>query len=493
MFVAEKNNEVLLADGTTLSLKDMQPSVMVIGTGGVNTVSSVMHSKIKETLWSINEGLILGFSSDTLILTLDGWAAIDTTSARKKYPNMEIRKLMQGDKVLLVNAGSVIAESIESFDAEGQSGISILLDGDHTLSVNGVLIHNGGGDEPAPPPSTTTSIIEPPKFLQPFLKTVAEEAESAFQLTPRGGFQGEILAPVDPRQREALTSQETIARSLGPDFGTGVSDIATQQIERVLSGDILGTAGDVSAFQPINADLSGIISAALNPVQERLQEEILPGITSAAITQGAFGGTRADIEEGKAVREFGRTATDITSKIVLAELERTEGQRLEDLISRRGLVPDLERLTQTAALTAPDLQQAGVQQQLVPSQLIGQVGAGERQLEQEVLDAEFRQFQIDTSSPFAGINEFATILAGTPFGQTNVVTAQGGAPAGGGGGGVGGALAGGLGAGLGAAAVPGLAAATGAFAAGAPLALLGGPVGIAGAVILGGLLGADIF
>ena len=490
MYVVEIGNYVTMASGEDLPIGELRPGDIVKGLTKTNVVQSVHKSLIDEPMWNVNGDLIRGISSDTLIYTHRGWAAVNAVRAEETYNKTlryPITELHIGSKIKSKD-GEIRAEGIGAYPSKDGIGVTIKLDGDHTLYLNDIVIHNlGGGDKPPPQPDVITQITEPPKFLKPFLTRVAEEAETAFDLTPRGGFQGDILAPIDPRQLEALSAQEEIARGLGPDFGQPVQDIAALQAQRVLSGDILGQSGEEFAFQPQSADLAGVISAALDPVQERLLEQIIPGIQSAAIEAGAFGGTRQDVLTQQALREFGRTATDVTAELTFKDLARTEDQRLQDLISRRGLIPDLERAQQTAALTTPDLITAGLQQQLVPSELLGGVGASGRAIEQELLNAALQQFNIQTTTPFAGLSEFSDLLTGIPGGVSSTTNpAAFGDPNAGGFSG-GGALSGALGGGLGAASL--ISAAPSLFGAAAPLAALGGPLGIAGAAILGGLLG----
>ena len=462
MFLVREGTKVLLASGEEIPIGDLELGMLLQGKQGVNKVKGIRREASKGVTFSTGD--LRSFSPTQLIHTRAGWACVAHGLGAQEYPGLSINQL--NDKQQLDTLEDVSLE--EEIETEENEKIEVELDGDHTYIVNGHLVHNKGGSS-APAQQTTIQKTEPPAYLQPFLTDIARQAQDAFREVPQGGFQGDLVAPVDPRQREALSSQESIARGLGS-FGANTQEVANQQFDRILSGDILDPVNE--RFTPQSADTAGVISAALDPVQQRLQEQILPGIASDAISAGAFGGTRQDTLENRALREFSREAGNIAANINYADFARTEDQRFNDLLSIREFAPELEKINQAAILTAPELQNQALQQSLLPSNLLGEVGEANRLLGQDAIDNAYQQYVLSTQTPFAGLDQYASIVAGTPFGQTSTLT--GPRSAGGGVGGFGSALGGGLaGAQLGSMLFPGV----------------GTAVGGLGGAILGGLFG----
>jgi hypothetical protein len=67
--------------------------------------------------------------------------------------------------------------------------------------------------------------------------------------------------------------------------------------------------------------LSGL-EASFTPVINRFNREVLPGIKSAAITSGAYGGARQDISEGVAAADMARSLEDIAKQAFLEQYGR---------------------------------------------------------------------------------------------------------------------------------------------------------------------------
>lgn len=437
-----KSNElkVLLTDSTEVLFGALELGDVLQGQGSGNRVVAITQTYDAEcTMHAINGRH--GIGAAVPIATTTGWKAVSPGLAMVRYPYLDITQLMQGDDLICPQGEIEAVTSIEQV-ADGDEDIKyeISLDGDHTFFVNGMLVHNKGGSS-APSTTTTVQKNEPPAYLQPYLTDIANQAQSAYNQVPQGGFQGNLVAPVDPRQTEALELQENIARGLGG-FGDTTNQIANQQAQRVLSGDILAPISE--RFNPQSYDTSSVLAAALDPVQERLTEQIIPGIQSQAIQSGAYGGTRQDVVTGQALQDFSREANNIAAGLSYQDFARTEDQRLQDLLSVREFAPELEKLNQAAALTSPELANQGLQQNLTQSQLLGQVGQTDRLFGQDAIDEAYQRYILDTQTPFAGLDQYAGLVNGVTTGGTSTLTGPRSAAASSGGGALGGAIGGGL-------------------------------------------------
>lgn len=220
------------------------------------------------------------------------------------------------------------------------------------------------------------------------------QAQDAFNRTDRSG-------QLNTFERQA---QDSAVRAAG-NAGQGAPELRQLALAQI-RGDYLNPAS--------NPNLQGAMDAAVNPIQMRLQRQIMPGISDRAVQQGAYGGSRQGVAEGIAAGEFARESLDATNRIAYENYAR------ERDIQQR---------------SAPMLAQAG-ELDLSGSRIMAALGAGQRNLALE--------------APWAGMDKLAAILgaggfrrdSGTGTETTNGTTTTTGSP---GGGGAGGALSGAMG------------------------------------------------
>jgi len=405
----------------------MGKAMALSGMGGVTNLleEKEVHSVSSTDLYRVNRIVVGG---TVLFMTADGWAAVDPGRAKEQYPDFDIIPLTLGH-TLITEGGEEEVTTLRPLSSSPDKELccEISLDGNNTFYANGYLVHNKGGSS-APSTTTTVQKSEPPKYLQPYLTDIAQKAQQAYGQVPQGGFSGNLVADVDPLQRESLALQENVARGL-EGFGDSTAAIAQQQTDRILSGDILAPINE--RFDPRSADTAGVIQAALDPLRQELTEQIIPGIQSQAIQQGAYGGTRQDVVTENALRDFSREAGNIAAGINYQDFARTEDQRFNDLLSIREFGPELEKINQAAILTAPEIQNQAVQQSLLPSTILNQVGSTERLFEQDLLDEAYNEYLLSLQTPFAGLGDYAGIVSGIPSGQITTGTANAIQPRGG--------------------------------------------------------------
>ena len=472
MFLIRQNTKVELENGDLISIGDVKIGDRIKGFIGFNKVRGVKHTLNHCSLWEVHENLV-GITSDQPIMTTDGWACVAAGTGRVAHPYLKELHQLKQHMSLITDSGEVPCEYLTGLDeSEELTCVELEVDGDHTFFVNGHLCHNKGGGGSS---GSTTNITktDPPAYLQPFLTDIATQAQSAYQQVPTGGFSGQLVASPTSAQLTALQQQKDIANSLGG-FGAQTQQIAQQQGDKVLSGSYTAPANN--QFTQTNIGTEDAVNAYLNPVKKQLQEQIIPTLQGQAIKDGAYGGSRYFNELGTQIdQNYTQKAADIAAQIGYGEQVRLDDQRFQNFTNNQALLPELMKLEQAAALTAPELATSGVNQQLLPSSLLSSAGQAEQLFNQDVLDQAYQQYLLDIAGPFAGLDQYASIVAGVPMGGTSTTTGTAARPSGGSS-----FLSGALGGGLGA---YGLASAI------PSLGFLGGQVGIGAGAILGGLLG----
>lgn len=257
-----------------------------------------------------------------------------------------------------------------------------------------------GGQE-----QSQTQTTVPWEGVQGSLLDLYRNANQAFAQSQAAGQGG--------AQRQAIQSQ------LGAAANAGAGAQATRNLaDQTLRGDFLMPGS--------NPALQGAIDAAMTPIIDRYTQQIFPQISSSAIQQGAFGGSRQGVVESLAAQGLGRELANATGQITYGNYAR-------------------ERQNQ---MLAPSMFQQATGLELLPSQIYQNVASTEQGL------------------PFQALNQLAPLLYGGGNYGTTTTTGSGGASP----------LAGMLG---GAASGAGIASALS----------LGGPWGW-GLAGLGGLLGA---
>jgi len=225
--------------------------------------------------------------------------------------------------------------------------------------------------------STTTT--GPSKQQEAVLRRQMELSRKMEGLGPSMYYGGETLAEQDPWSMFGLESQAKSAGDVGE-----ISDAASARFK------------DAMAYDPTqDPRTEQYLDAITSPLKEEFTEEVLPTLGSRAVSQGAFGGSRAAIEEDKAVRTFGRAMGDT----------RTKG--LMDII-------DSNRQQQATMMSAvPSLQDAATQ----GSQVLRDVGAGYEERSQAEIDADRERFEFGEQSPRDHLRDVSGMLSGIDFGS----------------------------------------------------------------------------
>jgi len=240
---------------------------------------------------------------------------------------------------------------------------------------------SGGGGS-----GTTVQKTELDPVQRAALESVLSKSQAAFDQGPDQFFPGQTVAGVDP-----LTTQ---AQNLAVGAAGTTGDFASNQLataNRLLNLDLVG-----------DPNTQRLADAAVKPFERRFFEEILPAISSRAVSEGAFGGARQDISESLAARDFSESALDARAR-VFSEANRA------------GI---------GAATSALSLAPQVAGQQLAPSQILQQVGGQRQSQEQQLIDAARERFEFGEISPDVALDQFASRVTGINLGPTTIQTSR---------------------------------------------------------------------
>jgi hypothetical protein len=153
-----------------------------------------------------------------------------------------------------------------------------------------------------------------------------------------------------------------------------------------------------------NPYVQGMGDVIQRRLQENLQENLLPSISRGARSAGQYGGTRQGVAQGIALKGTQQAYGD-----ALAQLQsEAYGQGLEQQARGMALAPQT------------------MQQGLLPSQLIGQVGAERRALDQAGIDEEMARHYYAQEEPWQRVERYNALASGIPWGSSQTSETSGG-------------------------------------------------------------------
>jgi hypothetical protein len=147
---------VTLANGKQVAIEDVEVGDVVRGQDGDNQV--IAFDRPQLIIPDVRDGTLYGFNggdkfitSEHPVMTKAGWKAIDQDKAKHFEPHLSevlVGNLIVGDELLVLDGTYLVLESIETYTDQPQQQLyNLMLGGDHTYYVNGLLVHNkGGGD-----------------------------------------------------------------------------------------------------------------------------------------------------------------------------------------------------------------------------------------------------------------------------------------------------------------------------------------------------------
>lgn len=271
----------------------------------------------------------------------------------------------------------------------------------------------GGGGAP----SDTTQTTRPFPAQEEALTNFFTDAENQFALGPQQFFPESTVAGQSQNtlagQQLALDASAPIA-GLGFGAAQGVGGLLGGQQGNILADpNSIANSASMAALDPTSAQNQALIS----PLLAQLQGQVLPGIGSQAIQQGAFGGSRQGISEQAAAEGFAGAATDAIFRNQLAgqqalagNISQGLGQNRADILGGAGAIPGI-----SSAL-------------LEPSRITSAVGAQQEGFDQALINAARQRFDFNQQAPETALDRLGSRISGVNLGQiTNTSGGGGGA------------------------------------------------------------------
>jgi len=335
----------------------------------------------------------------------------------------------------------------------------------------------GGSQQPTRTTSVSTSL---PEYAEPFYQRLMgrTEAESNRPYEP---FGGQRFAQFSPEQQESFDRAKEIGRAGVPgalrlgtlraadvatydqpyDAGQVRSDLAaggqydTQQVRSDLAGGGQYTPGTFEtgqftdpnvAAQNMNPFVENVIGAQRRRAEQRFGEDVVPGLRAQAVEQGAFGGSRAQLQEGLARERLNERLLDQDAQLRATAFQQAQGafmsdaeraqraQQLADVSAQQAARLGITRaeLADRAAQTGARMgiageelglksaaqlaQLGGLEQQygLRAADVLRQVGEQRQAQEQQLLDIGYSDFLSERDFPRQQLGYLSGIMHGVP-------------------------------------------------------------------------------
>ena len=289
-----------------------------------------------------------------------------------------------------------------------EAGVLKSLGGSGTINeVTGLREYKGGGgggQQQQPAVTSTTQTAEFPPELRPHIERITGEAETEYDVARDEGF-----IPFGGPQIAGFRPEQLQAQELGrQQFGTGLA----------------GTAlGDPSTYyQPaLGAGLQGVTDITSEQIQERInpfQQNVIDiatreaqrqadverqRINAEAVGQGAFGGSRAGVQQAEASRNLQQNLADIQARGLYGGYDRAVTS-LEN--ERRRQLTGAQQLGTLGEIAADRSRK----------QIAGLAGIGEVQQaqRQQALDLARQQFEQERFFPKGELQQYQSIIRGLP-------------------------------------------------------------------------------
>lgn len=231
--------------------------------------------------------------------------------------------------------------------------------------------------------------------LRPYLGMGLQRAEQLFFGPSPQFFPGQTYVSPSEQTLAALQQQEALATAAQPAL--------TASQEAYMGGlrQLGETAG--GAFLSGSPYLQNLIETATRPIARQFQEQTLPGIASGFSAAGRYGSPAMARATGQAQEGASRAIGDIATQIAAADYARERG------IQQQAIGAQLQ-----AATLAPQF----YQQQFLPSQQLGQIGAAREAIAAQPLQEEMARFQFGQQVPYQQLQGFLSSVYGTPLGSS---------------------------------------------------------------------------
>jgi hypothetical protein len=238
-----------------------------------------------------------------------------------------------------------------------------------------------------------------------------------------GGGSSTTTTQPSPEQRAVLNKQLALATGLERKGELQFFPGQTLADESALTGagqqQQLGTLGQLGGLTPemlaglnrsFGADQQfdprtlALADAATRPIEEQFYENTLPAISSAATSQGAFGGDRANLLRADAAGEATQAMGDVRAGI----FERARLAGVQEKLSALGMFPEFQ------------------QGLLAQGQAVEGIGARQEDRSQAEIEADRERFEFEQFAPTDLVNRVNAPLSGINFGSVTTTSGSGG-------------------------------------------------------------------
>jgi hypothetical protein len=261
--------------------------------------------------------------------------------------------------------------------------------------------------------------------LQRYSTTQMQRAEDVAN-RPFVGYTGPRVAGLTALEKEGRGSAADIARSeLGYDDVQAAID-AMRGVSQYEAGTYdANLLRDLDIAPYINQFTMGALDPTLRKIREQ-QDITLQDVAGKAAGAGAFGGSRQGVVEAETLKGYGQQMGDVVAQAQAAAFDRAMGYGSADIerLNQEQLLQ--EQMRQEAAgmqMAGASGTSQGVQQlrgiSYQDADVLRQLGAEQRAIEQAKLDAAYNEFMREQGFP---AQQLATSLAPLGLG-TDVATA----------------------------------------------------------------------
>ena len=206
-------------------------------------------------------------------------------------------------------------------------------------------------------------------------------------LGPQEFYGGDTLADVDPFTTAGLEAQAQAVEGVG-----AIGTTAGQRFQDAMSYDPTQDPRTEEYLQAMTA-----------PMERQFMEETIPGLSTAAVKAGAFGGDRAAITKERAA---GDLATRMGETRATAMMDLIDSNRRQQL----GMMQQIPTISESI---------------LSPSQILRDIGAAGEERSQAEIDAERERFEFEQDAPRQAIRDASSMLSGIDFGTISKTTGGG--------------------------------------------------------------------
>ena len=240
----------------------------------------------------------------------------------------------------------------------------------------------------------TTTTTEPWSGVQPFLKSGYQDAQALYKQGAPGYYPGQTIAPMSSYTKNALDA--TAQRAT---YGSDVTRAGQDQLKSTLNGDYLNS----------NHYLQGAIDAAVRPITNAFNSEVMPGIDSNFSAAGRYGSGLQGAAYDDANAQLAQQIGNVSSQMAYQNYGDERQKQMQ------------------AMLFAPQM----AAQDYIDLGMLGQAGQGYDQFNQNVINANIDKYNYNQNADWNFLNDYIGLLNGATGGSSTTTAPKQGSTAGG--------------------------------------------------------------